>query len=737
MSRSLLFLAMTLWMCLSSAHADEPFIDNYPCQTAIAGVPLVSPQPELRSGSQPVYWSLFNAPAGMTIDLGTGVVRWEHPARGYYDITISAINAEGSDYHEWQLIVVEDYFDDPIIISSKYVDFVVPPHIAQWMEKYGAASYADACWELMRDTVGHVQPWGRQIMQYNPNIPLAAGSGNPAQAGPHFWHNAFEPGWTLGAFVHEVGHNFLGMINIPRLSYTGATWDHFFHHGTELMQTFVALTLKERPEVFINREAYQDFCWWEKWLRDDYEWNTQHYRQWLSQGGRADNYVGGSYYHPWGIVCREIVDAHGVGTLERTIRAIRSDGLPSSVYDMADTPVKTNNILFCIISKAAGADLRDFFNQWGFDIDQSFWKTIEPIVADTIANLPNEDYFGWKRNPINGHYYKYTHWPTSWDNSERLAQRLGGHLVTIRSAEEDQWVTSRFHMHRNCWIGYTDWGHEGQWSWISGYRGGYERWNSFEPNGSIGENYAAMLWGPEEGWNDAGGTTRFIGLIEVPEPPDTVIEDILEDRCVQLADIVALASQWLTTDDDSDWIPQVDLNRDGIINMLDFAGLADNWLNCENCIYPKNVAEGKPATASSTYEERFAPPMAVNGKKYGLNFYHSAINDRDPWWMVDLEHEYPIKEIIMWNRLDCCQLRLQDITVEILDSNQALVYASPLLNPSNTLPPREGWTGPEKIILTLAPTSGQFVRIRRTPNSPDSHPDTHILTLAEVEVLVD
>ena len=91
----------------------------------------------------------------------------------------------------------------------------------------------------------------------------------------------------------------------------------------------------------------------------------------------------------------------------------------------------------------------------------------------------------------------------------------------------------------------------------------------------------------------------------------------------------------------------------------------------------------------------------------------------------------------MWNRSDCCQLRLQDITVEILDSNQSLVCSSALLNPGNTLPPRAGWTGPDRISVTLAPSLGQFVRISRTPNAPDGGPDTYILTLAEVEVLID
>jgi hypothetical protein len=171
--------------------------------------------------------------------------------------------------------------------------------------------------------------------------------------------------------------------------------------------------------------------------------------------------------------------------------------------------------------------------------------------------------------------------------------------------------------------------------------------------------------------------------------------------------------------------------------MLDFAEIANDWLNCEKCIYPENVSKGKTATASSQYDETCPPPKAVDGSKYVLNTYHSADSDRDPWWMVDLEQEYIITEVVLWNRVDCCQHRFQDITVEILAPDKSLVYASSLLNPGNTLPPKAGWTGPEKIVLSLDPTPGQFVRVIRKPNAPNGGHDTYMLSLAEVEVFAE
>lgn len=145
-----------------------------------------------------------------------------------------------------------------------------------------------------------------------------------------------------------------------------------------------------------------------------------------------------------------------------------------------------------------------------------------------------------------------------------------------------------------------------------------------------------------------------------------------------------------------------------------------------------NVSEGKTATASASYGGT-NPASVVDGvTDLGHpNHWHSANGDLDPWWMVDLGEVSIIKEIVLWNRVDCCQLRLQDITVEILDPAQGVGYKSALLNPGNEL------SGPASITLTLgAPTPGQFVRVTRISSAPTSH-DTYAFALAEVEVFAD
>src|ERR1035438_493852 len=58
-------------------------------------------------------------------------------------------------------------------------------------------------------------------------------------------------------------------------------------------------------------------------------------------------------------------------------------------------------------------------------------------------------------SPINGHVY-YLLANNDWANAERAAVALGGHLATIRSAAENQWVWNRWGTNRTLWIGLHD-----------------------------------------------------------------------------------------------------------------------------------------------------------------------------------------------------------------------------------------------------------------------------------------
>ncbi|MCK4658712.1 MAG: PEP-CTERM sorting domain-containing protein [Phycisphaerae bacterium] len=122
----------------------------------------------------------------------------------------------------------------------------------------------------------------------------------------------------------------------------------------------------------------------------------------------------------------------------------------------------------------------------------------------------------------------------SWTNLEAEAVTLGGHLVTINDAAENEWVRSTFPAFgpHNMWIGLNDIAKEGLFEWVSGEPVTYTNWGPGEPGAPdgisdfVGMTFSDGLWG-DRGW----GSVR--GVVEVvPEPSTAVL--------VGAASIVAL-----------------------------------------------------------------------------------------------------------------------------------------------------------------------------------------------------
>ncbi len=150
-----------------------------------------------------------------------------------------------------------------------------------------------------------------------------------------------------------------------------------------------------------------------------------------------------------------------------------------------------------------------------------------------------------------------------------------------------------------------------------------------------------------------------------------------------------------------------------------------------------NLALEKPATGSTFYSDgglSLSPDLAVDGDLSaasggGYNLFHSASDDVDPWFQVDLGNTYRIKEIVMHNRSGF-EARLRDITVEILNASNVVVATYADLNDGNAL------SGPSTLKVTLPDDElavGQKVRISRA-SDPGGGDDNTILCLSELEV---
>lgn len=119
-------------------------------------------------------------------------------------------------------------------------------------------------------------------------------------------------------------------------------------------------------------------------------------------------------------------------------------------------------------------------------------------------------------NPANHHaYYLLTR--LSWEDSEAEAMVLGGHLVTINDAAENQWVADTFFpltqiVPCSLWIGLNDVAEEGRFVWSSGEPVTFTYWYPGEPNNAGGLEDFTVIRHPTEAsptvsWNDQIGST--------------------------------------------------------------------------------------------------------------------------------------------------------------------------------------------------------------------------------------
>jgi lectin-like protein len=134
-----------------------------------------------------------------------------------------------------------------------------------------------------------------------------------------------------------------------------------------------------------------------------------------------------------------------------------------------------------------------------------------------------------------GHTY-YMLEASTWASGEAGAAVLGGHLATIDSASENEFVRATFAntlyatsvataQGRCCgtvWIGLNDEAVEGVFAWSSGAPVTYTNWRPSEPNNAGNNEDFVELYDVGGGWNDINALVLNPSIVEVesavPEP---------------------------------------------------------------------------------------------------------------------------------------------------------------------------------------------------------------------------
>ena len=113
-------------------------------------------------------------------------------------------------------------------------------------------------------------------------------------------------------------------------------------------------------------------------------------------------------------------------------------------------------------------------------------NTITPIIAnvtcnahfilvaqDDIKNCPSNLVRSPALRTYNGHCYEFiTHHHKDWSHARDDCTTKGGHLVTITSRAEDQFIMASLNSLNfrasGAWIGLSDQKVEGKWEWVTG-----------------------------------------------------------------------------------------------------------------------------------------------------------------------------------------------------------------------------------------------------------------------------
>jgi len=139
-------------------------------------------------------------------------------------------------------------------------------------------------------------------------------------------------------------------------------------------------------------------------------------------------------------------------------------------------------------------DIRGEQTQIGFIIE---YPASQPVIVShavrqTAANVPAERGILFSGN---GHRYEIVDEPTTvWENAKLEAERRGGYLATITSAEEQQFIqnlisTGRMNIY---WLGGQR--VRNQWSWVTGEAFSYRNWAPDQPdNHQNGQNRIAIM----------------------------------------------------------------------------------------------------------------------------------------------------------------------------------------------------------------------------------------------------
>ena len=132
-----------------------------------------------------------------------------------------------------------------------------------------------------------------------------------------------------------------------------------------------------------------------------------------------------------------------------------------------------------------------------------------------------------------GHSYMHVQKPVCWHDAKELCEALGGHLLTISSQAEQNFIAEAFgggpKQPPFIWLGATDERRERRWEWVTGEKWRFTSWHRGEPNNTWNNEDWAIMAGYDGRieWNDVRDTAPYQFVCEWEEDAVELNPDML------------------------------------------------------------------------------------------------------------------------------------------------------------------------------------------------------------------
>lgn len=138
-------------------------------------------------------------------------------------------------------------------------------------------------------------------------------------------------------------------------------------------------------------------------------------------------------------------------------------------------------------------------------------KMLEKVLEQNARILANQQQATTPQPSQSVRYEIYTQHAT-WPVAVRRCQEYGGQLASVRSQEQQDLITALPNMslqvNSHLWLGASDAGHEGRWTWVNGDDITYENWYSNSAiHGHRGENCLSLVQLRPTGVNNGSQST--------------------------------------------------------------------------------------------------------------------------------------------------------------------------------------------------------------------------------------